>query len=46
MMRFLPKYSNMRYDDAIGVGELVRTMIQMGVYDVVYKAKNDVSGIE
>jgi hypothetical protein len=46
MMRFLAKYNNIRYGDAIDVGELVRIMMQMGAYDVVYKLKNDVSGIE
>lgn len=34
-MRFLAKYNNMRYDEAIDVGELVRIMMQMGAYNVV-----------
>lgn len=42
----MAKYNIIRYGDAIDVGELVRIMMQMGAYDVVYKLKNDVSGIE
>jgi len=46
MMRFLPRYNNIRYDDAIDIGELIRIIMHMGAYDVVYKLKNDVSRVE